>query len=314
MVAAHSCCEPTLCSFSCNRGELAMVNAVKKAIRMLMPIPARAFMPAGDLVDARHCASFSNPSGRLQENLILFLFLLLSLFRWEIAEGLRIGMADLGRAGCQPAVRGSLPRTDFEHTLGSRKEDIRRSNRMQQAGSLRSPDPRLRSRQWNNCNVVVGWTARRCCSTNRPDDWSGENLFHCFWNSDDCRRSPWLREGGKHGFNHRRIDFGRAAFAGSVVDAGTSSSGIDHCPHCFTAAGGAIYSEIFPHLQSDAGGVDVGPERYRDHCRDRGLAEEIIACGSWGLARCAGSFSSFFLRSLSQSRCVGSHWNAGAGR
>jgi hypothetical protein len=31
---------------------------------------------------------------------ILFLFLLLSLFRCEIAEGLRIGMAILGRAGC----------------------------------------------------------------------------------------------------------------------------------------------------------------------------------------------------------------------
>ncbi len=30
----------------------------------------------------------------------LFLFLLLSLFRWEITEGLRIGMADSGRAGC----------------------------------------------------------------------------------------------------------------------------------------------------------------------------------------------------------------------
>src|SRR6476660_8974972 len=75
-----------------------------------------------------------------------------------------------------------------------------------------------------------------------------------------------------------------------------------------------LAGQIFPHPQSDAGGVDVGPERHRDHCRDRGLAEEIIACGSWGLARCAGSFSSFFLRSLSQSRCVGSHWNAGAGR
>src|SRR5256885_2250291 len=98
-----------------------MVNAARKAMTMLMPIPARAFMPAGDLVDARHCASFSNPSGRLQENSILFLFLLLSLFRWEIAEGLRIGMADLGRAGCQPAVRGRLPRTEFEHTLGWRK-------------------------------------------------------------------------------------------------------------------------------------------------------------------------------------------------
>ena len=31
---------------------------------------------------------------------ILFLFLLLILFCWEIAEGLLIGMADLGRAGC----------------------------------------------------------------------------------------------------------------------------------------------------------------------------------------------------------------------
>ena len=28
----------------------------------------------------------------VQENSILFLFLLLSLFRWEITEGLRIGM------------------------------------------------------------------------------------------------------------------------------------------------------------------------------------------------------------------------------
>jgi len=36
----------------------------------------------------------------VQENSILFLFLLLSLFRWEIAEGLQMGIADLGRAGC----------------------------------------------------------------------------------------------------------------------------------------------------------------------------------------------------------------------
>ena len=42
---------------------------------------------------------FFEPSGSMQENSILFLFLLLSLFRWEIAEGLRIGMAILGRAG-----------------------------------------------------------------------------------------------------------------------------------------------------------------------------------------------------------------------
>jgi len=46
----------------------------------------------------------------------------------------------LASAGCQPAVRGSLSRTDLELTLGSRKEDIRRSGRMQQAGSLRSPE------------------------------------------------------------------------------------------------------------------------------------------------------------------------------
>jgi hypothetical protein len=38
-----------------------MVSAVKKAMTMLMPMLARAFMP-GDLVDARHCASvFRNP-------------------------------------------------------------------------------------------------------------------------------------------------------------------------------------------------------------------------------------------------------------
>ena len=43
---------------------------------------------------------FFEPSGSVQENSILFLFLLRSLFRWEITEGLRIGMADLGRAGC----------------------------------------------------------------------------------------------------------------------------------------------------------------------------------------------------------------------
>ena len=52
-------------------------------------------------------------------------------------------MPILGRAGCQPAVRGSLPRTDFEHNIRFAKEDIRRSGRMQQAGSLLSPDPGL---------------------------------------------------------------------------------------------------------------------------------------------------------------------------
>jgi len=49
-------------------------------------------------------------------------------------------MAILGSAGRQPAVRGSLPRTDLERILGSRKEDIRHSGRMQQAGSLHSPE------------------------------------------------------------------------------------------------------------------------------------------------------------------------------
>jgi hypothetical protein len=34
-----------------------MVNAVKKAMTMLMPMPARAFMPEGDLVNARDSAS-----------------------------------------------------------------------------------------------------------------------------------------------------------------------------------------------------------------------------------------------------------------
>src|SRR5206468_3278028 len=130
MVAAHSCCEPTLCSRSCNRGELAMVNAARKAMTMLMPIPARAFMPAGDLVDARHCASFSNPLG-----------------------------------ACTNEIQ-------------SYSEQILN---------------RIRNTITNRIGGFRGWTAQRCCITNRPDDWRGENLFHCFWNSDDCRRSPWLR-------------------------------------------------------------------------------------------------------------------------
>ena len=49
----------------------------------------------------------------------------------------------------------------------------------------------------------------------------------------------------EHGFDHRRIDFGRATFAGGVVDAGTSGLGIDHCAHCFPLHWRAIYSEIF---------------------------------------------------------------------
>jgi hypothetical protein len=40
----------------------------------------------------------------------------------------------LGSAGCQPAVRGSLPRTDFDPEV-TRENSIRRSGRMQQASS-----------------------------------------------------------------------------------------------------------------------------------------------------------------------------------
>ena len=50
IVAAHSCWEDVLCSFSCNCGELAMVSAAKKAATIPMPMKACGFMPAGDLV------------------------------------------------------------------------------------------------------------------------------------------------------------------------------------------------------------------------------------------------------------------------
>src|ERR1700745_1569418 len=63
---------PTLCSFSCNRGELAMVNAGKKGMPMLVPMLARAFMP-GDLVDVRHCASVFRNSVASPDR-ILFLY------------------------------------------------------------------------------------------------------------------------------------------------------------------------------------------------------------------------------------------------
>ena len=142
MVAAHSCCEPTLCSRSCNRGELAMVSAARKAMTMLMPIPARAFMPAGDLVDARHCASFQT----------------LVISQRNNRNG---GSGESRLLACssrQPAANR------FQAHIRLAKEDIRRSGRMQQAGSLRSPDPRLRSRQWNNCDVG---TKRRCCVSTR---------------------------------------------------------------------------------------------------------------------------------------------------
>ena len=52
IVAAHSCWGAGLCSFSCNWGELAMVNAARKALTIPIPIKARGFMPAADLVAA----------------------------------------------------------------------------------------------------------------------------------------------------------------------------------------------------------------------------------------------------------------------
>ena len=51
----------------------------------------------------------------------------------------------LGSAGCQLAVRGSLPRTDFDPEVTWERTSIRRSGRMQQASSLRSPEPSRRS-------------------------------------------------------------------------------------------------------------------------------------------------------------------------
>ena len=45
----------------------------------------------------------------------------------------------LGSAGCQPAVRGSLPRTDFDPEVIRERTSLRRSGRMQ-ASSLRSPE------------------------------------------------------------------------------------------------------------------------------------------------------------------------------
>ena len=57
IVAAHSCWEDVLCSFSCNCGELAMVNAAKKAAITPMPIKARGFMPGGDLVATENPAT-----------------------------------------------------------------------------------------------------------------------------------------------------------------------------------------------------------------------------------------------------------------
>jgi len=39
-----------------------------------------------------------------------------------------------GSAGCQPPVRGSLPRTDFDPEV-TRGKSIRRSGRMQQLGA-----------------------------------------------------------------------------------------------------------------------------------------------------------------------------------
>src|SRR2546430_236598 len=97
-----------------------MVNAVKKAMTMLMPMPERAFIPAGDLVDARHCASFSNPLERAGE----FNSLPIptpKLIPLGDCGRITNGNSGSGESRLLAAVRGSLLRTDFEHTLGSRK-------------------------------------------------------------------------------------------------------------------------------------------------------------------------------------------------
>src|SRR5439155_14959112 len=57
-----------------------------------------------------------------------------------------------------PACSSRPPAANrFRAHIRLAKEDIRRSGRMQQAGSLRSPDPSLWSRQRNYCNSVGGW-------------------------------------------------------------------------------------------------------------------------------------------------------------
>ena len=141
MVAAHSCCEPTLCSRSCNCGELAMVSAARKAMTMLMPIPARAFMPAGDLVDARNCASFSNLTG----NIIL---------TPNRSPSGGIGMAISGErrlpACCiRPPRRMSSFR---EPNVSSRSVRYRLPRSAGWQPAIPRADRRLRSRHWNNCD------------------------------------------------------------------------------------------------------------------------------------------------------------------
>jgi len=52
IVAAHSCWDDGLCSFSCNRGELARVNATKKANKTPIPTRAHAFICRRDSIGA----------------------------------------------------------------------------------------------------------------------------------------------------------------------------------------------------------------------------------------------------------------------
>ena len=52
IVAAHSCWEDVLCSFSCNWGELARVNATKKANKTLIPTRAHAIICRRDSIGA----------------------------------------------------------------------------------------------------------------------------------------------------------------------------------------------------------------------------------------------------------------------
>ena len=94
---------------------------------------------------------FFEPSGSVQENSILYPILTLS---YSAGDYGRITNRNGGFWGEQAASCSSRqPAANrFRAHIRLAKEDIRRSGRMQQAGSLRAPDPRLRSRQ---CEIIA---------------------------------------------------------------------------------------------------------------------------------------------------------------
>jgi len=98
-----------------------MVNAVRKAMTMLMPIPARAFMPAGDLVDARHCASFSNPLGACKRIQFCSYSYSQAYPTGRLRKGLRIGMPILGEQAASLQFAAACREPISSTTLGSRK-------------------------------------------------------------------------------------------------------------------------------------------------------------------------------------------------